>query len=74
MTTLLAYLTAGTTGLTLLGAAWRGLRGLHRFVDAVTTNTAAVTILARELHDHTASTTAALSHLDQRVTTLEGTS
>lgn len=72
MGTLLLDLTAGTTALSLLGALWRGLRGLHQFVAAVTTNTAAVAQLAGELREHTLTTTATLSALDQRVTTLEG--
>lgn len=46
------YLTTGVSALVLLGAAWRGLRGLTHFVDAVTTNTTAVAALAAALDAH----------------------
>lgn len=64
---------AAVAAMTLLGGGWRVLRGLHRFVSAVETNTATVANLAGELHDHTAQTRDALAGLDQRVTHLEGT-
>jgi hypothetical protein len=64
---------AATGGVTLVGSAWRGARGLHRFVDAVASNTTAVQQLAHDLRDHTTATTTALTALDQRVTTLEST-
>ncbi|MFD9053292.1 hypothetical protein [Streptomyces zaomyceticus] len=62
-----------TGGVTLLGAAWRGLRGLHQFIDTVARNTDAVTALADRLEAHTTATTTALTALDKRVTTLEMT-
>ncbi|MFE7413131.1 hypothetical protein [Streptomyces laurentii] len=71
---LATFLGVATGGVTLLGAAWRGARGLHRFVDAVASNTAAVQQLAHDLRDHTTATTTALTALDQRVTNLEMTS
>jgi hypothetical protein len=67
------YLTAAVAAVTLLGAGWRVLRGLHRFVAAVETNTTAVAQLAGELHTHTTQTSDALAGLDRRVTTLERT-
>lgn len=62
---------AATGGITLVCSLWRAARGLHRFVDAVATNTTAVQQLAHELRDHTTATTSALTALDQRVTVLE---
>jgi hypothetical protein len=67
------YLSAAVAAVTLAGAGWRVLRGLHQFVAAVETNTGAVADLATELRDHTGSTSDALASLDRRVTTLEGT-
>jgi uncharacterized protein YoxC len=67
------YLSAAVAAVTLLGAAWRVLHGLHRFVAAVETNTRTVAQLAGELRDHTTQTTDALAGLDRRVTTLERT-
>lgn len=71
--TVQTYLTDAVSVVALLGVGWRILRGLARFVRSVEENTRAVTVLAGELHDHTATTTASLSALDQRVTILEGT-
>lgn len=59
----------GTAG--LLGVAWRGTRGLHKFVSAVTDNTSAVARLTERLQQHIDTTTTAYDALDQRVTTLE---
>lgn len=67
------YLSAAVAAVTLLGGAWRVLRGLHQFVAAVETNTRTVADLATELRDHTTQTTDALAGLDRRVTTLERT-
>jgi uncharacterized protein YoxC len=67
------YLSAAVAAVTLAGGAWRVLRGLHRFVAAVETNTRTVAALASELHAHTTQTTDALAGLDRRVTTLERT-
>ncbi|MFB7518379.1 hypothetical protein [Streptomyces sp. NPDC056144] len=70
-TTILGFATGGVT---LLGAAWRATRGLHRFIDAVARNTGAVEQLAHDLRDHTTATTTALTALDKRVTVLETSS
>ena len=43
------YLSAAVAAVTLLGGAWRVLRGLHQFVAAVETNTRTVADLATEL-------------------------
>ena len=71
MTQLSTVLGLIATVAVLIGGVWRGLRGLHRFIDAVTSNTASVERLATELHSHTTTTTTALGDLDRRLTVLE---
>jgi outer membrane murein-binding lipoprotein Lpp len=68
ITTVLAAI--GTAGAVVAMCA-KSLAKLHDFVTAVADNTSAVVRLGEQLEQHAATTTSALTALDQRVTHLE---